>query len=1178
MGRRADPEPPPCTVSLPVGVAGPLGEAAADDGEHVYALDMSEAIFEAAAWALSRKQRNRRMHALCGNGPAGSRRTARKRQAGGRAPLLDQQLTSALVQALLPALLAALQGQGLPEPATTRPRGAKPPRTSGAQTPQPKAQPKTRAKAKAKAKAAPAAPSTPTTPPPPAQKETAQPEKAAWQQVTHKKEEVPWTLRSEDWTAATCTVDEIEQAIAGLTDRTEKFERVVLVNDEEEHHMVLALAAELPNCGVTTVQRQKDATRKVPLVAKGRQRLFQAEIRQHQAGSGAPPTLKSRQEATKTAVTARPKAAKTEVIKLYVDKRYVAPEIWNSTQAQPKRAVLTWVEQNIGHDWVTALVDAWGFSKLTRNGKEMITGLLRVKQENRDALIKASGKSGLFVDPFRDAEGVPPMEIEWLPTIVGESPEEHLKRVLKEKPTWGVVRGDRQLGLRKPRDVSAPSLRSWTVQCPRDWSDETVMELLEDTGYTHISMYGAQMRGRLCVQRFRAKAPAANSQAEAICCLYLDEDNETRELWATTQGARQARTGKVQQLSNKGTLRPGAPTFGVEEEKVAKPPATPTATPPAGPPAPGASQATTVVEDSQMENEESDKRAADGDGQPPPARRQAVTIRKRILPPTLSLRETNKEGACLYDAFGQAFSYADGLRRVDHRRARAELVAHLRKYSSDYEGDWHPDDRHDQGSFEEYVTKAAKASTPGGIFELKGLCKKFNATAVVIPEQEEDPCFVVHPRGRSEGGQYTVALHYSRRGSGHWQWLQPLNADKSHPKEITKVLRAPPPAGLRGGGVSDTGTFRTAGTARTAATALTFATAVTSQGAPKRSRGGSTAPATARTGPRRSQATGRPPTRPSRSRRGDGASDVACIGDLGDIEEIELPTLEKQPRRQPPCRIAGQGCFQWQCPHCPFATKTAPKTTRRQSMGYIHGVRRDHMIKFHSEHWAAAKADRGFQHVQFYDAGSEETSPMAWRCPLCKGGYLRRDFDQMQRSTQLMAKHRHKKLRHPKVSAANWHKALRRHVGKSEEQRRKQRQAAITSQVTQQIRRTKLSEKDHSSHELVGYLHPYVRKKAGKAVRISVAAGVRCLRCRRMHHRSHNGLDAEAFARRPCEPLSGHHLWARRRMLAKLEKERAQVRRLHPQETAHFLRLYDEAMEFCRDQPRPSDGDEGSPP
>ena len=70
MGRRVDPEPPPWTVSLHVGVAGPLWDAAANDGELVQALVVTEASFEAATWAISRRLRNLCMHDLCGYGKA----------------------------------------------------------------------------------------------------------------------------------------------------------------------------------------------------------------------------------------------------------------------------------------------------------------------------------------------------------------------------------------------------------------------------------------------------------------------------------------------------------------------------------------------------------------------------------------------------------------------------------------------------------------------------------------------------------------------------------------------------------------------------------------------------------------------------------------------------------------------------------------------------------------------------------------------------------------------------------------------------------------------------------------------------------------------------------------------------------------------------------------------------
>ena len=153
---------------------------------------------------------------------------------------------------------------------------------------------------------------------------------------------------------------------------------------------------------------------------------------------------------------------------------------------------MAWWSRELSQNAAAQLEDAWG----SRRSRSRWLGLIRVKQVALPAVVAASGRSGIFVEAMSWGPPLPETVVRWEPTVVGESACEQLRRLLQQRPRWGLVRGQRQLGVR----VEA---------VPRNWGDDVLISVLaQQTELRSVRILRRQYLGSACTWWFRAAGPA----------------------------------------------------------------------------------------------------------------------------------------------------------------------------------------------------------------------------------------------------------------------------------------------------------------------------------------------------------------------------------------------------------------------------------------------------------------------------------------------------------------------------------------------------------------------------------------------------------------------------------------------------------------------------------------------
>ena len=255
-------------------------------------------------------------------GPGASRRNLRARaMQAARAGGGQVDFVNALVQALLPALIAALnrggQEQGAAEAGNKKEKDKKsdtkvvPNGTVKAAV----TRIQTAEHAAAFCAAKPVAPRTKTAAPAAADASVPNERDGQWQKVAGKIADGDWKLQACDWTAEVCDVDSLSDAVRALPTTQTPLARIVLLEDEEEHVVAAALVAQLAQCGLTTVRRCKDGKAKAPFVAKGVQRIMCVHMAQMSNGQIPPPGLRTRGVSNPSTLT-KPRSTASVVLKI----------------------------------------------------------------------------------------------------------------------------------------------------------------------------------------------------------------------------------------------------------------------------------------------------------------------------------------------------------------------------------------------------------------------------------------------------------------------------------------------------------------------------------------------------------------------------------------------------------------------------------------------------------------------------------------------------------------------------------------------------------------------------------------------------------------------------------------------------------------------------------------------
>ena len=131
-------------------------------------------------------------------------------------------------------------------------------------------------------------------------------------------------------------------------------------------------------------------------------------------------------------------------------------------------------------------MDLWGGATEQKRGDALVA-LARLPKASAEQALAGSGTNGLFWEPVARRLGDKTYNVKWLDQLEEESEADYLRRALALKPKLGLVVGKRQLGERVLYEV-ADAVRSWRLAgTPREWTQDTVMELLQGTGLNNLT-------------------------------------------------------------------------------------------------------------------------------------------------------------------------------------------------------------------------------------------------------------------------------------------------------------------------------------------------------------------------------------------------------------------------------------------------------------------------------------------------------------------------------------------------------------------------------------------------------------------------------------------------------------------------------------------------------------------
>ena len=165
----------------------------------------------------------------------------------------------------------------------------------------------------------------------------------------------------------------------------------------------------------------------------------------------------------------------------------------------------------------SAIKDSWGFTKDKRAGADTVTGLIRIDAAKVVPLLSCSGYFGVYLEPVAHHPAYPQAVVDWHKPEKDEDWEALRLRLIGRKPPYGLVLGNRQLGLRKPPGPSHTPRSLWQVTAtPVTWSDDFLKDVIStQTPATNVDVMRRQVRGKRCTWWLRATVPG-DSDAHSL--------------------------------------------------------------------------------------------------------------------------------------------------------------------------------------------------------------------------------------------------------------------------------------------------------------------------------------------------------------------------------------------------------------------------------------------------------------------------------------------------------------------------------------------------------------------------------------------------------------------------------------------------------------------------------------
>ncbi|CAE7196350.1 gcs-1 [Symbiodinium sp. CCMP2592] len=569
-----------------------------------------------------------------------------------------------------------------------------------------------------------------------------------WTKVQRAPPQGPFQLRRQDWSAQLLSQDGIAKALDELKPGS-TLEAVILVEPSALPRIRTMLAGTSKSHKITLVTLDANGPHKVPGCVGDLLRFRRASIahcKSDPADGGVPCFAGHKAKAIKVV------PASTSVVYFKVPEMYMTPDKFKHWKNNPSRAASSWASSH-----QITLSDTWGWVEEQQAGKQglQLFGIARLLDSELSSLVAVSGRDGVFVDVPR---GKLVSTVQWLAVTKGEAPTAYLERGLRMSAPYGLATQGGRIGARSPRDPSQAVPRVWNFpHVPASWGQKEVLQVL-DQSFKDVALIQHKRTGAEYLYRFRATLKHGDLDLVPLSAIVESEPGKDNEitLWATVAPY------KPKQAKQR-PLR-CAPTPCLAKEKPALEP-----------------QSVKIQVPAEL----------DDDGKEvSPAKHVAASHRQ--IPSGCDLIETPKDGACLFHAIARGLHWLSGPKKTEHshRDLRARCVEHLRKYASQYIGEW---DGHGpalqklrenaaspEDAFEEYLKLIASESAYASTIELKALGRLFDCHILVIPRDGNFSAMSFHAQQRKR----RLVLWYTPR---HIELLLPAKDVKDYPEEVFSV-------------------------------------------------------------------------------------------------------------------------------------------------------------------------------------------------------------------------------------------------------------------------------------------------------------------------------------------------------------------------------------------------------
>ena len=609
-------------------------------------------------------------------------------------------------------------------------------------------------------------------------------------------------LRSEDFDAPICTVDDLERKArekAGDGTQQRPVLGVVLARDDDDcksietllsihgHLRVLRVRPlEGPDARECALQQQEEP-RQLFGRARGHTRVRAVGLwRSH------PDAPRYKTTVTKAAPAAAP--TDTAVLRVSAEKRYTTE--WERILKRPGDTARAW-GLAAGRTDASKLRDTF---KWFQQG-EIIVGLWRVEQSAVTGLLAASGQADdqghrFFMEPMRweAPNPAPTPACAYQKRLEDEDWSQYAIRIASMAGELGIARGDRALGIRTPRASTDARTRTWKLESvPAGHSYTDVSNLLRAQGLADIVFIaqrgcprvpGSALPRKTWVVRAAASGELNGfeieqrvSGEEVQMYGYIEAPRRSAAPWQRLPGERAVSFAKDPRSAED---KPRAPSRALLEVPDKEAPALMEA---------GATAAAVSGGEAGNNDEGSAKRPE------PAGKRPALAPAAPAPPPWPAWLRTIPNpggGDCLPHALSQ------GLKRqnvhVDQETVRFKLATQVAKNSSKYAEFW--DGLAPQAAekkldtFEEYMRLAGKPGAWLGNLEIQAYAECFHGEVVV--HQRQGPPRHFKPPSAVKKPLQPLRLRYD---GAHYELIV-----SSPPGDDAKSVPCAPKGGRGGGG------------------------------------------------------------------------------------------------------------------------------------------------------------------------------------------------------------------------------------------------------------------------------------------------------------------------------------------------------------------------------------------